>query len=252
VRRLLPLVLLAGAMLLPACGGSDVSAAPEGTGTIHTVAQRAAPHMRRIGEAREWDLSSRRQREAKVLRDAGELEPVLNRFWKRELKRRYDIAFDAPDALYWYRGAEDLRCDGRRITTQSNAYYCDGPRDFVAFDLDWLQGYSVQEGGTQTTVFVLAHEWGHAVQNTWTDEGGDDVWYPPYRRELSADCLAGVFLASRGELISDADGDAILSWMVTTPTVPWLVPDDHGTSRQRRTAVNDGSSRGIDYCRLVY
>ena len=33
------------------------------------------------------------------------------------------------------------------------------------------------------------------MRDTWLENGGTDVWEPPYRKELNADCLAGVFLS---------------------------------------------------------
>ncbi|MBA2458762.1 MAG: hypothetical protein H0V43_07385 [Gemmatimonadales bacterium] len=83
-----------------------------------------------------------------------------------------------------------------RMPITKNAIHCShDPEERVAFDMDWFRDYLDKNPGGVTTFLILAHEWGHAVQDTWLESGGDDRWVPKYRRELNADCLAGVFLA---------------------------------------------------------
>lgn len=199
--------------------------------------------------------AARRARVEKVLTDAAELEPVLNEFWRRELARLYQINFDPPDFFGYYRSVEGSECAGARLGA-NNAFYCAPDwEESVVFDIDWFQQYLEAHPGGATTFLILAHEWGHAVQDTWTDSGGTDYWVTP-NKELNADCLAGVFLSrsiEEGTIIEEAgDAEAIFDWLYEAGSSPWTAPGDHGTREQREAAFRAGIARGTDYCRTVY
>lgn len=198
-------------------------------------------------------------REAKVLSDAEQLGPMLNAFWTDELSRLYGITFDPPDRYEYYRGSTNNPCGGDNQAWPNNAYYCPSDYDeYVGFDLDWFQRYLEPHPGGATTFLILAHEWGHAVQDTWLENGGGDTWQPESRKELNADCLAGVFLESslRNQTIVEEAGDAqaVFGWLYEwgSEDSPWLEPGDHGTRSQRIAAFSDGFRQGTDYCRQAY
>ncbi len=205
------------------------------------------------------DLANKSAREQRVLDDAAALEPLLNQFWADELTSVYQMSFDPPDAFRFYRGDNADQCDpGSTRSMANNAFYCSlENKEMVEFDLDWLQSYLVDYPDDATTFLILAHEWGHAVQDSWTEQQpGKDSWIPTYKKELSADCLAGVFLQREiadGTITEDAgDADAIWNWLFTTGSGGWLNPGDHGTSEQRQRAFSDGYLHGTDYCRVNY
>ena len=197
-------------------------------------------------------------RESKVLTDAGSVDDLLNTFWSGELEQLYGLAFDPPDRFESYSGSSNRACGGQQANAlPKNAYYCPVEADeYVAFDLNWLQEYLVAHPGGATTFLILAHEWGHAVQDTWLDSGGTDVWDPPYRKELNADCLAGVFLSrsiDEGTIVEEpGDADAIFSWLFEAGGGPWFNPSDHGTKEQRMQAFSDGFQQDTGYCRTEY
>jgi uncharacterized protein len=188
----------------------------------------------------------------------GWLQPVLNKYWIDELDRLFRVEFDPPDSVVAYRGDEAIRCGHRAISMPQGAFYCyiDGDEK-VAFDLDWMASpWSSSDGGM--IYLVLAHEWGHAVQDTLQEQHlGKEVWRPSYRRELNADCLAGSFFGYHiANLTFDIDPDDPLGpvWdlIARSGSSDWTDPGDHGTSEQRQRAFLDGYLHGIDYCQNTY
>jgi predicted metalloprotease len=192
----------------------------------------------------------------RVLADADALQPILDDFWTRELAAD-DLDFDAPDRFEFYSGDSNSPCGDDAVPGAQNAYYCPADGDeYVAFDIDWLASYIDAHPGDATTFLVLAHEWGHAVQDTWEEQQpGVDTWTGP-AQELNADCLAGVFWegASREGSITEEEGDAdaVYTFLADGGSGTWMDPGDHGTSEQRQLAFSDGYGYGLDYCRTNY
>jgi len=200
--------------------------------------------------------SSQQRRLEKVMSDAGWLHGKLNDFWSEELRNVYGITFEPVGRLEYYDSEEDAPCGSAHQSAPKNAFYCEAPGDeHIAFDRDWFQGYLVKYPGGATTFLILAHEWGHAVQNSWLKNRGTDTWVPQYRKELNADCLAGVFLAwgyRTGAITEDADdAEALWSWLYSSGS-PWLDPRTHGSHEQRVAAFQDGFSQGTQDCRVRY
>lgn len=203
------------------------------------------------------DAEARAAREQKVLADAEGLEPLLNAFWTRELAEVYGVTFDPPERFAFYRGGGNDPCGTDTGSYPNNAFYCPVDDDeHVQFDMDWFQGYLDEHPGGATTFLILAHEWGHAVQDSWLEAGGGDVWDPGYTQELNADCLAGVFIArslEEGTIVEDVgDSEAIFGWLYESGSDGWLEVGDHGTREQRQAAFSDGFNHGTDHCRTNY
>ena len=184
---------------------------------------------------------------------------VLDRFWDRELERLYGVRFDTPDALVRYHGYEAVTCGTRTIHSPKGAFYCptDGDEK-VAIDVDWFVA-NYQENPDEAVVFlVMAHEWGHAVQDSLREEGvGKATWRPPYRQELNADCLAGSWIGYQvANLFFDVDPDDPLGpvrlLLARSGSGELGTPGDHGTPEQRQEAVVVGALRGTLRCQSVY
>ena len=109
--------------------------------------------------------------------------------------------------------------------------------------------------------FILAHEFGHAVQHSLGIFGD---FTHTIEQELQADCFAGAWagdLADQGVLDpKDAPGkggdidsalDAIYA-VGDDPSVPWQAPDAHGTGDERADAFGTGYDGGVDACADQY
>lgn len=204
------------------------------------------------------EAQDRQAREQKVLDDSAALAPMLNAFWTNDLRQVHSIEFDPPDRFEYYNTTGNSPCGPFVEPVPQNAYYCtDDATEHVAFDMDWFQGYLDAHPGGATTFLILAHEWGHAVQDSWLENGGNDVWEPAYRQELNADCLAGVFLASSirdgSIVVEEGDEEAMFSWLYEAGSANWLDPGTHGTREQRQAAFVDGvRQQDSAFCRQKY
>ena len=175
------------------------------------------------------------------------------------MSTEFGLTFDAPDRYEYYRTNGNSSCGGTLADAlPRNAYYCtvDGD-EYVAFDLDWFTSYLDQHPGDGTTFLILAHEWGHAAQDSWTEQQpGVDTWSPPYLKELNADCLAGAFLATSladGTVTEEnGDAEAIFGWLFAQGAGEWTNPGDHGTPEQRQGAFGAGFTQGPVHCRINY
>jgi predicted metalloprotease len=263
----------AALLLLTACGGGagsssagsgDIGGGGAGsasTGSASAVSASAvsgAAGSASAGSASAGGGTTQASAEQKVLQDADAVDDLLNEFWTQELQVQYGLQFDIPDRYEYYRGEGNAPCSGLDVALPENAYYCAADTDeYVAFDLDWLTSYLAKHPGGATTFLILAHEWGHAVQDTWVEQQPNtDVWNPPYLKELNADCLAGVWMEDalrRGTVIEESgDADAIFDWLWELGSGPWFDPGDHGTREQRQQAFSEGFAQGTPYCRMNY
>ena len=109
-----------------------------------------------------------------------------------------------------------------------------------------LPGQSAGYGraaGAFAVAYVVAHEYGHNVQQERGVLGGRTVALPT---ELNADCLAGTWMAwdyGQGKA-SSADEQQMLDAAMAVGDFEYTNPDHHGTPQQRRDAVETGLKDG--------
>jgi hypothetical protein len=135
------------------------------------------------------------------------------------------------------------------------ALYCRGA-DFVAVDAspDGLLGDLVDEHGPLTIAVVIAHEYGHAIQERI---GALDLALPTVVTEQQADCLTGAWLGRASDGTSSllrAGPDAVRAGLIALVNVrdplgvATTTPGGHGTAFDRVGAFQDGFDGGAPAC----
>jgi hypothetical protein len=169
---------------------------------------------------------------------------VVDGFWKRHFRDLSNRRYKSPTVKGGYRGANGPRCAGR-ASVAFNAFYC-RPGDFLAWD-EKLMSVGYEKIGDSWVYLIIAHEWGHAIQ--------DRVKLRPgrYGVELQADCLAGATLqgAANDGLVRVDKGDAEelqRTLAAAADDFPWTNEGDHGNAEQRIGAFRDGAQRGLSAC----
>lgn len=184
----------------------------------------------------------------------------LNRQWKNWLPEYFDVEYEPlAGGLFAYRSdSVTPECDGTRlpyIFIQENAFFCPED-DLIAWDDEGLFPRLAKEHGTLLLSVVLAHEWGHAIQQR------ADLFYEldTIVSEQQADCFAGAWLAGldpnnpgERELIAlrDKELDASLGGFVEFRDIVGmsaLIAGSHGTAFDRMRAFQEGYESGAGKC----
>lgn len=134
---------------------------------------------------------------------------------------------------------------------QMNAYYCFFS-DGIAWDQHVLFPFLERKYGSFAVPFVMAHEWGHAIQGR---AGLRNM--PTIVKELQADCFAGAWVkhvrvdpASRFRITIE-DLDRALGGIIFLRDDPGGTSDDpnaHGSGFDRVGAFQDGYEQGVSRC----
>ncbi len=154
-------------------------------------------------------------------------------FWSQaypdQTGRQYDVV-----KTVRFQGSTDSGCG--QASTDMGPFYCPNDQmvylDSTFFD-DMLQGQLGAKGGPFAIGYVIAHEYGHHVEDQLGILGRMRTVRGPksdsVRAELMADCLAGVW-AGAAQKTTDADGNAIITE---------LTPDDVKRAIDAAQAVGD-------------
>ena len=137
----------------------------------------------------------------------------LEQYWADTLPAQADTDF-TPSQISTFSGAVNTGCG--QASSQVGPFYCPPDQGIyldTTFFADVLEGQLGGQGGDFVEPYVLAHEYGHHVQNLMgtmgrvrTQQGADS---DAVRLELQADCYAGMWTAHAedSELITLDDGD---------------------------------------------
>jgi predicted metalloprotease len=181
----------------------------------------------------------------------------LVEFWSEEMPAQWGIDYQPLAGIgpYYVSQGDRPRCGGpmQRQEYEQNAFYC-GADDTIQWDAEGLMAPLFQQFGDFTVALVLAHEWGHAIQNRY---GFDSANQPTIVSELQADCFAGAWTGRVADDQSDVlrlePGDleeAMAGFLLIGDglgTAPGG-PDAHGGSFDRLNAFFDGFTEGVPRC----
>jgi predicted metalloprotease len=169
----------------------------------------------------------------------------IDGFWEGQSEASGFEYVDPKDVVY-YTEEEETPCGP---TIPNNAFYC-SPSHSIYLDLTFLEQQEA-EVGRYAPIYILAHEWGHLIQDDLGIlEGGNFS----IQVELQADCFAGAYtkdLEERDDRFTDTDLEAAVIQLiqVADPALyPWFAPGAHGDAEQRVTSFKVGYDGGYDPC----
>ncbi len=177
----------------------------------------------------------------------------LGDFWKAKLADQGAEAV-VPKRLVSYEGrTDDINCGGQRVVPQ-NAQYCP-VNTSISWDARWLYGDLYRKVGPSAVAFLLAHEYGHFVQDKLKIQNKFKL---TIEAELNADCLAGAWFGKVNQdvaRLTRADFEALYIGVLNVADprgLPWQNPQAHGRAVERRRALGTGLRRGLEGCLKAY
>jgi predicted metalloprotease len=179
----------------------------------------------------------------------------IAQFWETQMVQVYGEQYQPiRGGIYAYSQDSTIPpCGGSPmpyLVLQKNAFYCPDS-DFIAWDDQALFPKLQSEFGTFLLMIVLAHEWGHAIQQ----RSQDDVY--GVSAEQQADCFAGAWAAhlttGNEELrnLRDKQLDRALTGFVEFRDQVGMTSQDfgaHGTAFDRIRAFQEGFEDGAPRC----
>jgi predicted metalloprotease len=182
----------------------------------------------------------------------------IEQFWTENYSASLDGRFVPASTLISYDSTDASSPDlcGDTTYQAENAFYCPVDRS-IAWDRGSLIPNARKYYGDIAVAGVLAHEYGHAIQ----EEAGLDP-PPGIVAEQQADCFAGVYLRWVAEghstrfTMNTTDGlDHVLAgalWLRDDPVDGFADPRQaHGSALDRITAFQEGFDSGAAICATI-
>ena len=230
--------MFAAAVLVAGCGGQE-TAVP-------------APTADKAGAG---DVTIEGDPSTPVNKLAIEAITDLQTYWSEQFPALYGRDYE-PVTGGLYASTPDSEigpdCASSYADVAGNAFYCKID-DSVAWDADGLLPELQSKYGDFVVPVVLAHEWGHAMQQR---SGFFDQNQLTVSSELQADCFAGGWARHAQDDnvfdVSSADLDRALAGILDlrdTPGTNAQDPSAHGSGFDRVSAFQDGYDNGAAKCK---
>lgn len=243
-------IALIGALVFGVDPGQMIGAIESG--------QQAGPATTQPGSA---DASTICNRNAYATESCNALDS-LNRTWE-PLFRQANVKFEQP-TLNFYQGGTRSGCGAAQ--SAMGPFYCPADKG-IYIDTSFYDQMERQlgAGGDFARYYVIAHEYGHHVQNlvglasqvhsAQRQQGGAQANALQVRMELQADCYAGVWAGKHRDLIEPGDmeegltaASAIGDDTLQRGAGQQVSPESftHGSSAQRMEWLKRGLETGND------
>ncbi len=158
---------------------------------------------------------------------------AIQAYWAEELPRQAGVRYTESETTI-FSGGTQTGCGN--ASSDTGPFYCPVDKGVyldTSFFQDMLQGQLGARGGPFASTYVLAHEYGHHVQDLMgtmgrvrTQQGADS---DAVRLELQADCYAGMW-TKNATTVPDAGGE---------PYILDLTQDDIDRALDAAAAVGD-------------
>jgi predicted metalloprotease len=204
-------VIIVVVILLKACGGIDLTGAINGTGAAgYSTSRFTGDTGLYQGCATGQDANDHPTTCGVVA-----VENSLNDYWKQALAEQAPKATWAPEAaINTFSGQTPSGCG--QAQSGMGPFYCPGDQTIYfdpTFFKEILQGQLNGPSGAFVEPYVIAHEYGHHVQNLLGTMGKVKTQQGPnsdsVRLELQADCYAGMW-AKSATTTEDAQGNVLI------------------------------------------
>lgn len=183
----------------------------------------------------------------------------LQAYWSKEFPQLYGGTYKPVAQIIAADSTTKIpACQGQPISyakeVKGNAFYC-FQSNFIVYDNQNLFPALAKDFGPFSTALVLAHEWGHAIQDR---AGIDKSQFPTILIELQADCFAGTWMKrvangdSSGVRFVGGDLDTSLAAYLKFRDSIGTTPTDqqaHGDAFDRVNAFQTGYDNGGEACK---
>lgn len=177
-----------------------------------------------------------------------ELQPLisfvstdLDRFWSSVFNNS-GLTYQSPRGVFAYEDATRTPCG---VVRGENALYCSRSNS-IHYDESFMNAL-LHQIGDFAVAFVIAHEWGHYIQDRLGLFTRSSL-----QNELQADCLAGAYtrFANQSGILEAGDleeGRTLLSQIGDSPDAG-STRNAHGTAQQRLDSFELGFGQGVNAC----
>lgn len=205
------LVIVVVILLLKACGGVDLTGAITGTGASGYTSSRFQGDSTPYQNCQTGQDANDHPTTCGVVA----VENSLVDYWRNALAQQAPNAkFEPEHAIMTFSGATPSGCG--QASAQMGPFYCPNDQTIYfdpSFFHDILQQQLNGPSGAFVEPYVIAHEFGHHIQNLLGTMGKVKTQQGPnsdsVRLELQADCYAGMWARSASQT-EDSQGNVLL------------------------------------------